>query len=268
MNSLWERKNYLLDIDYLIATTISEYDIRKANISILYSEGVIDKSHYEFLYSADRMTRQVEVGYMIRNDKDIQHALDEGLKKYKKIFFEANGISDSDILSIKNDAVFIMKKKPSNTKFGVVEFVNKNSYSSFIKICKRLEVYFRSDIANNRFDIDIKGIADSKLPSHSAILSVIADVLYFIEVGDLKDGLKYISDFYNQYINRLLPIEFYRNFDDESQFIINAGVSQYRLNNCDISMINILDISYNLNVIQELYAILSNIYFSKNRLPG
>ena len=50
--------------------------------------------------------------------------------------------------------------------------------------------------------------------------------------------------------------------------ILKFKSSKEEYEKLNTSMINILDISYNLNVIQELYAILSNIYFSKNRLPG
>lgn len=264
---LWEKKNYLLDIEYLIATKISEYDIRKANISVLYSEGAISKEYYKFLYTADRMTRQIEIGYMIRNNPEIQKILTDGIAKYRKLFFESNGIDDTDILSIKNDAVFVMKKTPSITKFGNVEFVNKNTYSSFIKINKK-EVYFRSNVLTGEMNIDIKGISDLKLQYHQDyMLTVIADVMYYIETGNIKSGIDYIRDFYNAYIQRKINVGYYRNFDDESNFIIKAGVGIYSMEYCNTSMINALDISCNLRIIQELYGILTNIYFNTKRSP-
>lgn len=267
MNSLWQKKNYLLDVSYLIAVPIREYDIRKANISVLYSEGAINKEYYDYLYSADRMTRQIEIGYMIRNNKDIQKILTEGIAKYRKLFFESNELTDNDILSIKNDAVFVMKKAPALTTFGNVEFVNKNTYSSFVKINKK-EVYFKSDMINGIFNIDIKGISDSKLQVHQEyMLTFIADIMYYIETGDIKSGIDYITNFYNLYIQRKLPVDYYRNFDDESKFIIKAGLGVYSMDKCNTSMINALDISCNLNIIRELYGILSNIYFNTKRSP-
>lgn len=266
-NTLWEQKNYLLDIDYLIATTISEYDIRKANISILYSEGVIDKQYYDYLYSADRMTRQVEVGYMIKNNKEVGDILSQGIAKYRKAFFNANNLLDNDILSIKNDAIFVMKKKPQITTFGNIEFVNKNNYSSFIKILRHKEIYFRSDMVNQSMVIDIKGISDENLEKHKDyMLRVIGDIIYFIEVGDIKSGLNYLKDFYNQYISRTLPIEYYRNFDEESKYVITVGTGCYKMDTCLNNKIKeVIDISCNVNVIRDLYGILINIYFSKNK---
>lgn len=265
--TLWNQKNYLLDIEYLVATRISEYDIRKANISILYSEGVITKDYYNYLYSADRMTRQVEVGYMIKNNAEIGNILSKGIEKYRKLFFESNSISDNDILSIKNDAVFIMSKLPNATKFGeVVEFVNKNTYSSYIRLQRKKEVYFGSDIINNTSQIDIKGISDDKLLLHqNYILTVIADVMYYIETGEIKSAIDYLISFYNQYIQRKLPIGYYRNFDDESKYIIHAGTGFYTLDQCNQSMINVVSIETNLNIIRDLYGIVTSVYFNHKR---
>lgn len=264
--TLWNQKNYLLDIEYLVATRISEYDIRKANISVLYSEGIISKDYYEYLYSADRMTRQVEVGYMIKNNPEVGKTLANGIEKYRRLFFESNNISDNDVLSIKNDAVFIINKLPNITKFGeVVEFINKNIYSSYIRLQKK-EVYFRSDIINNTSQIDIKGISDNKLLLHrDYILTVIADIMYYIEIGEIKSAIDYLTGFYDRYIQRKLPIEYYRNFDDESKYIIHAGTGFYTLDHCNQYMINVVSIETNLNIIRDLYGIITAVYFNHKR---
>ena len=135
---LWENINYLAEISYLPNTLIYEYDISKANINVLYSKGVIDKKTYDYLYNAERMTRQVYVGKLQR-DKAIVDILKAGIIEAKKILFEANDIKDYEVLSIKNDAVFIINRNLINTKFGLINFVNKNQYTSFYKI-KNLEM--------------------------------------------------------------------------------------------------------------------------------
>ena len=90
---LWENINYLAEISYLPNTLIYEYDISKANINVLYSKGVIDKKTYDYLYNAERMTRQVYVGKLQR-DKAIVDILKAGIIEAKKILFEANDIKD------------------------------------------------------------------------------------------------------------------------------------------------------------------------------
>lgn len=265
--TLWQNKNYLMDIDYLISTSISEYDIRKANISILYSEGVIDKKYYDYLYSADRMTRQVEVGYMIKDNKEVGDILSNGITKYRKMFFESNGLQDMDILSIKNDAIFIITKRPNITKFGNIEFVNKNNYSTYMKILKKKEVYLNINRNDGTTQIDIKGISDENLIKHqNAMVQVIVDIAYYIEAGDIITAIRYVTGLYNQYIARTLPLEFYRSFDEESKFVSKSGIGYYSMDNIhDKRFVDILDISCNANVIRDIYGILLNIYFSKNR---
>ena len=44
--TLWEKTTYTVDIPYIIAHNIYEYDIRKANINVLLALGLIDKDYY------------------------------------------------------------------------------------------------------------------------------------------------------------------------------------------------------------------------------
>ena len=60
------------------------------------------------------MTRQVYVGKLQR-DKAIVDILKAGIIEAKKILFEANDIKDYEVLSIKNDAVFIINRNLINT---------------------------------------------------------------------------------------------------------------------------------------------------------
>ena len=130
---LFDKVNYTADISYLTNVFIYEYDISKANINILYTKNVISKEIYDYLYNAERMTRQVYVGKLCK-DVSISNILKAGIIEAKKMLFEANNIQDRDILSIKNDAVFIINKKLANTEFGLIKFMKKNVYTSFYKI--------------------------------------------------------------------------------------------------------------------------------------
>lgn len=264
-NMLWEKTTYTIDTPYIIAHNIYEYDIKKANINVLLALGLISKEYYDKLNKMDRMQRQVEIGFLIKEDPDLYGKLSDGIKSYKKKLFDYNGIEDIDIISVKNDAVFIKDKMPDETKFDNVEFVLKNSYTSFVMLGRHYEVYFASDMVNNTASIDVKGINDIHLQSHHKYMaSVIVNVLLSLECGDVNDALSYISEIYNLYIERKLDIGYYRTFDSESIFPIVANGSIYKLPYCDPSNIGALDISYNLtNVIRKLYDYAIQIYFSR-----
>lgn len=264
---IWENTNYITDLHYIISRTIYEYDIRKANISVLFAEDHIGDDYYHFMNTMDKMEREIEIGYLIKNDYNIYTQLSEGIKKYRKLFFESNGLDDSDVVSIKNDAIFTMKKC-INTSFadGIVQFVEKNKYSSFAKLGNKLEVYFYSDQINQLVSLDIKGISEKKLKlHHEYIATLIADVMLMMEKGMITDALTMIRGVYNDYVECKLDIGWYREFNADSLFKIIVNGTTYSLNHCDQSNVNKIDISCNLNVIRDLIGYLTAMYLNKMR---
>ena len=142
---LWENINYTSEISYLNNIFIYELDIQKANINILYSKGVIDKETYDFLYNSERMVRQVYIG-KLQKDTTVVNVLKQGIIEAKKTLFEINNIKDYEVLSIKNDAVFIIGRLPKVTDFGLVKFIPKNTYTGFYRVCNYEFYYFYSNI--------------------------------------------------------------------------------------------------------------------------
>ena len=266
MSELWKHQNYLLDIPYLISHHIYEYDIQKANINVLYALGEITKEYYDVLSEMTKKQREIDVGYMLRDYKGLSDKLKEGIAYYRKKLFKNNNLEDRDILAIKNDAIFVIDKQLKNTKFDNVVFLQKNRYSIFLKLSKHLEVYFESDMVNGTISLDVKGIRDDKLELHHKYMaSVIADVLYYMETKDINSGLTYLSEIYNAYVDKKLPMGYYRNFDAESKYNIRINNSVYEIDYCTDSMSNCIDISCNLEILRTLYGYLTNLYIQQNR---
>ena len=263
MSNLYENKNYLIEMPYIVSTPIYEYDISKANINVLYNKGVLSFEEYNRLKNMSRMSRQISIGLMEKENPDIITVLANGIIEFKKRFFEANNIQDNEVLSIKNDAVFVMGRLMNITKFENIEFALKNSYSLYMKIFN-IEIYYRSDQINGCDIIDIKGINDKSLELHqNGMLILLSDVFEKIDCGNLVDAINVFNDYYNQYINRVLPIEYYRTFDSNSSYLVNMMGTLYMVPY--VKDINMLDISYNLNFLRELYGYLSYMYFSANK---
>ena len=65
-SELYKAISYTTDIQCLKDCNIYEYDIAKANISVLFDRGLISSFYYNYLYNQDRMVRQV-VGRGLRN---------------------------------------------------------------------------------------------------------------------------------------------------------------------------------------------------------
>jgi hypothetical protein len=265
MNYNAKYKSYLAPIPYLISHFIYEYDISKANISVLLYKGIIDEKEYNYLKQLSREQRQIYVGYK-QKDKSIADALSDGVAEFRYKFITENNITDKDLLSVKNDAIFLIDKVPTITVFDNVEFLKKNVYTSYFYLNK-LEIYYYLDQLNDKEIIDIKGINDQILLLHqNYFIEFLCTVFESIQTKTITNTIDLINNFHNKYINRKLPIEFYRELNADSGYRISRKNNEaYLFQTIDEFSYKYLNIAFNLNIIRELYSIVSNIYFNTNK---
>ena len=260
---LYKEKNYTINLGYLFNNYIREYDISKANINILFAKGAIDQEMYSKLFSADRMVRQIYIGKMIKNDSTIQDILNDGVIEYKKKFFEANDITDSDIISIKNDAVFVLNKNPQILSFDNVNFVLKNTYTSFMRL-NELEIYYGYTFSNEV--IDVKGIKDTDLDNfHMAFINIIVQFFNLIQKSGSELARNYITSVINQYVNLELPIDYYRRFRSSNDYVINGITESYSISWLpdNIESRRSVGIGYNLNLLRTMHMYASQVLYEE-----
>lgn len=260
---LYKEKNYTINLNYLFNNYIREYDISKANISVLYSKGVINDELYLKLCVADRMDRQVYIGKAIQRNPQLQEILSSGIIEYKQKFFEANGIEDHDIVSIKNDAVFILNKVPTVLSFDKVTFVHKNTYTSFMRL-NELEIYYGERLGEQV--IDVKGIKDIDLEVyHMEFLNIIISYLECIHRMGSQAALQYITGVIYDYINGKLPIGVYRRFRSSNDYLMTTGnfcYSVYSLENTESNK-RMINIECNLNILRLLYTYAAQLLYEE-----
>ena len=260
ISPLYERVNYISNIPFVFSRFIREYDISKANISILYSKNIITKDVYERLYNSPRMVRQVYVGNLQKSDKKITKALQDGIIEAKKNLFISNNINPGEVLSIKNDAVFIIGRELQYTKFDMIRFDNKNTYTSFVKLIN-MEFYYGYDRISNTENYSVKGLGKSEQYHRNYMTDFILFVLNSIESSDIESVISSIIDFHMQYINRELPIGYYREYNSLSKYHIGEFMMDDIIDTVDNR--RSLNISYNASIIQLLYTYISSVYMSK-----
>lgn len=265
---LYEQTNYLADIDYLLSVYIREYDISKANINILFKYGVITKQQYDQYYVMDRQVRQISIGMLLRERPEVNEILRNGIQEAKRCFFEANNIQEQDILSIKNDAVFIINKIPTVTKFDNIEFSMKNIYTSYYKL-DNIELYYFFDIVSGLEKLDVKGINDEKLKLHKGYFMEFLEVCFnSAQTYPLEETIDIVTSFYIRYINLELEPQYYREFNSLSMFRLKAISDYYNsmgVPDIDDDQLSNVDIIYNLNLIRILHQIYSGLYFSRKK---
>lgn len=251
--------NYLKRISYLIHHKIYEYDISKANINILLYKGVIDINEYNRIYNLSRIDRQKEIGLMILKDRNIEKIIHSGIIEMREKFLLSNNISDDDILSCKNDAIFVIDKVPLYTRFENVEFKLKNTYTSFYKT-NNYEFYYLNDSVNGD-KLDVKGINDEKLLLHEEYIIDFCKALFNTVDYNINDAVLMIRNFYNQFINNQLDIGYYRNFDPDSLFKITIMRNVYDVESITQNEMMYINKDCNINFIRELWRIITFIQF-------
>lgn len=262
MDNIITRTSYIYPLRY-ISGRIVEYDIKSANVSILYKYGKIDKKYYNYLTSLPKISREIEIGLLIRDDITYFDTIQEGIKEAKFALGKTNNIKPEEIIRVANDAVYINRPYDLKyTSFDNIIFNIKTISNSMIKLDKL--VIFISYNGDN-INIDVKGINDDKLSLHQEyMLSFIANAVYLLERSSIEDSIKFITEFYEDYINLRLDKGFYRELNVYSLFKYKH--SEFFLEELSI---NDIDINYNLFIIRELWSIILekfNIQINKRRI--
>ncbi len=258
--------SYNAPIDYIISNYIREYDMSKANINILLYKGLISKSRYDYYFNLPKRSREIQIGCLIKRDAVINQALKEGFKEMRQLLFDANNLQDYEILSIKKDAVYVIGRQLSITKFKNVEFVCKNIYTSFYRLVN-LEMYYYLD-TKQREALDIKGISDNIIVLHEPfMLDFLKYIFYLAQNGQVLESLITIKNFYTDFISGKQDIGYYREFNNRSLFRskVSIGGNRIYFNSLNENVsVNDLDISFNIELLHQVYKIMLEAY-SQNR---
>lgn len=252
ISTLYERDQYLnKSIDYIISSDIIEYDISSAGYSISRRYKLLDEKTLDMLGSLDKKSRQIRIGLLCRDNPKYNEALKSAFVNIRKEFFMANSITDDDILSIKKDAIFLLRHV-NNVNFGdYVTFAEKNKYSSYFYINKT-EFYVGSGT------LDVKGISDDKLELHrDYMLDFLYNIFKMMEVTDFKYIIKELVAFTNHYKARNLDVGYYRELNSESSYRMIDDFCGHNIGIDYVDDVENVNISYNyMNYIRPLIAIL------------
>ena len=255
---LWMKNQFEPPYNFIFNGNIQEYDISKANINILKAYGAISDQEYKDLYISEKQIREKIVGEMERDNKELIKIIQGGIIEAKHQLFITNAIDNSEVVRIANDSVYVNRQLPlQNNKINVngyqIEFALKNIFTSMVRIGKVL-IFINTGGNDGGYIVDIKGIAKEKHMYHMKFAGIICNFIEMIERSPKEDVLRMYHDFYSSYINRLLPIEYYREFKATSCYRIKGGNIGAEF--LDEQYKDKLDIQYNLYCLRELYKII------------
>ena len=106
------------------------------------------------------------------------------------------------------------------------------------------------------YDISVIGINDNKLLLHSKFLSFLCDIINAYEYGGKTVAITTFNEFYNNYVSKQLPIDYYREFNALSGYRIHSTYESFLLNVIDPKYLDKIDINFNLNILRTIYSYL------------
>lgn len=210
---------------------------------MLIAAKAISPETIEKLEAMPKKERNIKIGLMIRKDKELGKIINENLVEYRRRFMERNGIPDSNVLSIKKDAIFLINQPVKSTRFDNVEFVLKNRYSSFYNL-NGVEFYYSPEYTH------VKGLGKEVPKIHRKyMMKFLRKVFKQAETApDLTIMCNTIRTFSDKYRKRELDLEYYREMNSTSMFkLMNPYNShmEFTIPHVDYSELDNLDIRFN-----------------------
>lgn len=244
--SVLEKDTWTEDVDLLLSDII-EYDMRRAGLSIIRQDKLLSDNEIQRLANLDKHESDKAIGKLYLKNKQFKELHMKGFQKYRIRFGELNELNDSDILSIKKDAIFVKKYCDITQIADNIEFREKNHYEAFLKI-RKMEIYWSPT------RMDVKGISDERLELHRPyMLETISRFVRLLSQYDYEKATKFIVKVMNDYKIRNLPVGYYREFSSDSNYVHNVNGKVMLLHNVGESFKSQIDIAYNyLNVLVPL----------------
>ena len=246
MNELYKKSNFLNpDIPFIFNNTIIEYDMEEAGYNLGREYGLFKDHELKKLSENTKANRKIIIGKMERDNKKFKELHQASFELARKEFINRNELDNSEIISIKKDAI-ITTRVCSFEKVGeYINFREKNRYSSYVNLnIRKLELYY------NSMKIDVKGISDEKLKLHEDyMLDIINKFFKSMEKKSIDKTISMMRRFIDKYKAKELPLNYYRRFDSFSEFQVIIDQDFYDENNISVDDI---DIGYNLLILLKL----------------
>ena len=265
--SVWKKVSYRSPIQYIIDFPIREYDLTKANISVLRDANAITEELYQYLYNCPKDERNILIGKMIGKNTEIEAIRKSGIENARRVFMEINNLDDDDILAIRNDAIVVLSD--AQMRLDITErthFRLENAYRSFYKLGVA-DMYYDFNPITKIEILDIKGLGNESIPLHTEyMLDFLKEIFYCAQIEGVGTAIDILSKFYDDYINLRLDIGYYRELVPGSRYRLNRSFTSYQTLEMDMAANydkKYLDISYNANILLTLNKMLASSYFAK-----
>ncbi len=198
-------------IQYMFRENIVEYDMRAASLSIAERYHLLDDKLIQQMKLMPKDQRTRKVGLIQKDDKEFSEKLLKGIREIRRKFLETNGLDERNVIALHSDAVFFSSKKNIIDNIEGVQFVHKNTWTSYMRY-DRVEMYYADGY------ITYKNVPKEALYQHTLGMNKhLLKIFEYLENYD-EDIFEYLSKFQTQYLKDKLPIQYYEAFGRVDQY--------------------------------------------------
>ena len=127
-----------------------------------------------------KLEREKAMGMHQRGNKEFSNQLLSGIREIRRKFLEANGLDDTNVLSLHNDAVIFNSRKKIISEIDGIKFHHDNTWDAYIRY-DRAEIFYKVNELGNG-SLDFKNVGKDKVQEHTYGLNK-----YMIKViGDIE----------------------------------------------------------------------------------
>lgn len=251
-------QQFLSEISLLIDNDIRIYSIENSIIEILFYEKIIDRSVYYFLKFSKENVKNLYIKNILKN-KDYNFIINNKIKYLNNKFIYKNNIKEENIIEIFDSNIILKNCVIKDTNIDLFKYELKDQYSNFINI-NSIRIYSLTNLLGTK--LKVIGLEEENIKKHyNFMIKFISNAINILNSNGAMPSIQYIKDFYNRYINRMLPVEFYRGFNQSSSYVISFKNSKYEIFDFPTDGIKSLDISFNKYIIQQVFSLVVRLSF-------
>lgn len=209
---MWFNEN----IHYIFHANIVEWDMEKASLSVCERFGLLDSKEITRMRSLPKLEREKAMGMHQRGNKEFSNQLLSGIREIRRKFLEANGLDESNILSLHNDAIIFNSRKEIVSEIEGIRFHHDNTWDAYIRY-GRVEIFYKVDEFGTGI-LEFKNVGKDKIQEHTIGLNkYMINIFGYIENYD-RNVLRYMRKFQQQYLQDKLPEYYYSSFGKVGDF--------------------------------------------------
>jgi hypothetical protein len=197
-------------IPYIFHANIVEWDMERASLSVCERFNLLDKNEIQRMKALPKLEREIAMGKHQRGNKEFSNQLLSGIREIRRKFLEVNGLDETNILSLHNDAIIFNSRKKIISEIDGIKFHHDNTCNAYIRF-ERAEIFYSED-STGLGTLDFKNVGKEKIQEHTMGLNkYVIKVCSYLENYN-KDVIKYMRKFQKKYLKQQLPEYYYSAF--------------------------------------------------------